>query len=220
MVAALVGCAAGPPARMVPVSLGRNARVMVDGVLLERGPDGRMALPAPHDETQELRIEEPGKASLTAVMRVLVDPPPSIEDQLMRRSGANTVIFYSEAERGGVFEVGVESAHVLPEPLALLRLARGPWFLPAEGQGVVIVGQPAGTRVQAGGAALIIDPLPDGSGARPLVVSLPEGEHEVRVEREGRAPFARTVSPEAGEYELLCVHLAPALGGATGTGAE
>ena len=65
-----------------------------------------------------------------------------------------------------------------------------------------------------------LDRLSAELGDRILGTSDAFGEHEVRVEREGRAPFSRTVSPEAGEYELLCVYLAPALDGATGTGAE
>ncbi len=143
-------------------------------------------------------------------LRVVVDPAPDLEDRLLGDSVANTVVYYTGRSRGGTFDRAFEAAYIVADPLALLRSPGRRWTLPRSGSGIVVVGQPPGTRVQVDGRAYIMEPLGDGrGGARPLVVRLEAGAHEVVITRAGRKPWRDRVPVHVGRYELLAIHLAP-----------
>jgi hypothetical protein len=201
--------------------------VVVDGVEVARDGRGVVAIPLGR-ERQAIRVEEPRKPAIVEEVRVLVDAPGDVEDKVVYSTSANTTIVHT-GERDALTRAP-EPQTVLPDPLSLLVDAEGPFFGPADGEGVILIVSDAtalatvGTRkveleasrsrfkaqvIELGGAQL---PVPagarDAAPSLPAVVRLEPASYPLRIERRGFQPFATTVTIRPREYTLVAVRLA------------
>lgn len=221
VLAGLAGCAADPPVREVELSLGREAevRMLVGGVERDyERREGFYRFPLVPGR-QTLEVSEPRKPLVSCELDVLVDPDPTIEDPLHFRSSANTIVVKTRTE-GTAGAYDRDDLVLDADPLACLRDEHGgPWFLPAEGEGLIVAMDRPGALVKVGKESATIRraippmregaPLPARPRAVPVVFALVPGEQVlVSVTREGFLPFEHTYTCREGVYDLLCVRLA------------
>ncbi|MHC4829340.1 MAG: hypothetical protein ACYTFT_03135 [Planctomycetota bacterium] len=203
----VAGCSA-PQQRTIPWGLGQEATARLTNAkakdALVRPQQGELVIPLVPG-AERLVVQEPGKPPLICEGEVWVDPSPELEDRYHYSAQVNVVI----AKVAGTETIGshVEGEVVIAtaEPLSLLRTRTGaPWFLPASGQGVVVVTEePA--HVWAGEQEHVMSPIP--GGAAPLVLELPPGPVTLRVEQGRRVALRREINVTEGAYQLLGVRL-------------
>lgn len=206
---AVAGCQATID-RYARVQLGKQAVVEVDGRSVAIAAGGDITLPTPaKGGSQELVLREGNKPLLVATLDVFVDLPPAQEDELLSKSLVNTIVVRTGGAGGLMAHMG-RSVTVGGDPLSRLIDPDGPWFLPASGQGVVVVGAPLRSVVTVGDqvrqleltSAITRQP-------KPLVVVLEPGGARLRVECDGFAPLETLVGVVANRFELVDVRLAP-----------
>jgi hypothetical protein len=221
------GCSA-PPVRLVHTRLGQNARVLVDGLEVERDRDGVLRVPlAPG--LQAIQVEEPRKPAIVEKVFVVADAPGRVEDRYLDATTANTAIV--RTGEAGALTSAPEPQNVVPDPLELLADPQGPFFAPPEGEGLILISSDAAALATVGARRVDLEPrasrfkvafvelggaqVPVPAGMREAQPSLPAvvrleagGTYPIRVERRGFQPFQTSLTVRPREYTLLSVRLA------------
>ncbi len=199
------GCA-GEPVREAELWLGRNARIEIDGESFAPNEDGPTRVELPVGERLIVRITEPRKPALVAEIWTLADPPAEVEDRVIFDSTANVLVVRTARAPGMTAAGGAGPLALFEDPLARLRdPAGGPFFLPHDGEGLLLA-------CDAPDAALRIDGAParppEGGLGHPAPIPLRPGPHRVEVARPGRKPWSGEVTVRPREYQYLFVRLA------------